>query len=118
MGEYINKEAVDVTLCNLIREYNREALGRESSAVFEALARFRYLPASNVRENVIRTQGDKLRAMSDVELAGFLTAVARKSAEKLCESLKLVDVDLSECDFGILTQTHLDWLKQEVDNAT
>lgn len=61
------------------------------------------------------TNADRIRAMPDEELAMFITAVAQKSAEKLCESLKTVDVDLSNCDFGILAQAHLDWLKREVE---
>lgn len=64
-----------------------------------------------------QTNADRIRAYTDMELAMFMTAVAKKSAEKLCESLKTVDVDLSNCDFGILTKAHLDWLKQEVDNG-
>lgn len=59
------------------------------------------------------TNADRIRAMTDEELAEFLTTVAQNSANKLCESLKTVDVDLSNCDFGILYKTHLDWLKQE-----
>jgi hypothetical protein len=51
--------------------------------------------------------------MTDEELAELLTAVAQKSANKLCESLKSVDVDLSNCNFHILYEAHLDWLRQE-----
>lgn len=67
----------------------------------------------------IVTIADRIRAMSDEELADLLTAVAKKSAEMLCKSLKTVEVDLSECDFEILTKTHLSWLKSpvEVDNG-
>lgn len=59
------------------------------------------------------SNGDKIRAMTDEELAELLTAVAKKSAEKLCESLKSVEVDLSNCNFHILYEAHLDWLKEE-----
>ena len=62
-----------------------------------------------------KTNGDSVRSMSDEELAILLTDVAKKSAEKLCESLKTVDVDLSNCDFGILYKAHLDWLRQECE---
>ena len=60
-----------------------------------------------------RTNADRIRSMSDEELAKLLTAVAQKSARKLCESLKTVEVDLSNCNFHILYEAHLDWLKQE-----
>lgn len=57
--------------------------------------------------------GDAIRSMTDEELAELLTAVAQKSANKLCESLKTVEVDLSNCNFHILYEAHLDWLKEE-----
>lgn len=60
------------------------------------------------------TNADRIRAMSVEEMAELLTAVAQKSAHKLCESLKTVEVDLSNCNFHILYEAHLDWLKQEV----
>ena len=59
------------------------------------------------------TNGDNVRSMTDEELAELLTAVAQKSAKKLCDSLKTVEVDLSNCDFHILYETHLEWLRQE-----
>lgn len=62
-----------------------------------------------------KTRADRIRAMTDEELAELLTDVAKKSADKLCESLKSVEVDLSNCNFHILYEAHLDWLKQEVD---
>ena len=71
-----------------------------------------------------QTSADYIRAMTDEELADLLTAVAKKSAEMLCKSLKTVEVDLSECDFGILAKTHLSWLKSplpspvEVDDGS
>ncbi len=60
------------------------------------------------------SNADRIRAMTDEELAEFLTTVAQNSANKLCENLKTIDIDLSNCDFNILYKTHLDWLKQEV----
>lgn len=60
-----------------------------------------------------KTNADRIRAMTDEELAELLTAAAQKSANKLCESLKTVEVDLSNCNFHILYEAHLDWLKQE-----
>ena len=60
-----------------------------------------------------QTNADRIRSMKDEELAELLTAVAQKSANKLCESLKTVEVDLSNCNFHILYEAHLDWLKQE-----
>ena len=59
------------------------------------------------------TNANRIRAMTDEELATLLTDVAKKSAEKLCESLKAVDVDLRNCDFAILYRAHLDWLREE-----
>ena len=60
------------------------------------------------------TNADRIRSMTDEELAELLTAVAQKSAHKLCESLKTVEVDLSNCNFHILYEAHLGWLKEEV----
>ena len=60
------------------------------------------------------TNADRIRSMTEEELAELLTAVAKKSADKLCESLKSVEVDLSNCNFNILYEAHLDWLRQEV----
>lgn len=65
-----------------------------------------------------KTNADRIRTMSDEELAELLTAVAKKSADKLCESLKSVEVDLSNCNFNILYEAHLDWVKQEVTDET
>lgn len=61
------------------------------------------------------SNADRIRSMSDEELAELLTAVAQKSANKLCESLKTVEVDLSNCNFHILYEAHLDWLKKECE---
>jgi hypothetical protein len=63
------------------------------------------------------SNADRIRSMSDEELAELLTTVAQNSANKLCESLKTIDVDLSNCDFGILYKTHLDWLKRSVEKG-
>jgi len=63
------------------------------------------------------SNADRIRSMTDEELAELLTAVAQKSANKLCESLKTVEVDLSNCNFHILYEAHLDWLKQEDKDA-
>lgn len=62
-----------------------------------------------------RSNGDRIRSKTDAELAELLTAVAKKSADKLCESLKSVEVDLSNCNFHILYEAHLDWLRQECE---
>ena len=59
------------------------------------------------------TNADRVRSLTDEELAELLTDVAKKSADKLCESLKTVEVDLGNCNFHILYEAHLDWLKQE-----
>lgn len=63
------------------------------------------------------THGDVIRLMPDKDLAELLTEVAKKSAEMLCESVKTVKLDLSRCDFEKLTETHLEWLKQEVHDV-
>lgn len=65
-----------------------------------------------------QTNADRIRGMTDEELAYLLTAVAKRSAEMLCKSLKTVEVDLSECDFEILTKTHLSWLKSPAEEQT
>lgn len=46
--EYIEREAADKELCAFIHELNRACASAESNAVFEALARIRYLPAADV----------------------------------------------------------------------
>lgn len=78
-----------------------------------------FVPSTtNKIESVVikrQTNADRIRAMSDEELATLLTDVAKKFAEKLCESLKIVDVDISNCYFDILYKVHLDWLKKEVE---
>lgn len=63
------------------------------------------------------THADKIRSMTDEELADLLTAVAKKSAEMLCENIKTVEVDLSKCDFEILTRSHLSWLKSPAEEV-
>ena len=60
------------------------------------------------------TNGDAIRCMTDEDLAEFMTAVAKKSAEMLCKSLKTVEVDLSKCKREPLTESHIEWLKREV----
>ena len=63
------------------------------------------------------TNADRIRSMTDEELAELLTAVAQKSANKLCESLKSVEVDLSNCNFHLLYEAHLDWLKEGIEEG-
>lgn len=72
---------------------------------------------AEVRVGTDLTNADRIRDMSDEELAELLTAVTQKSANKLCESLKSVEVDLSSCNFHILYEAHLDWLKQEATDG-
>ena len=61
------------------------------------------------------TQGDKIRSMNDRKIAELLTYIAKESAQKLCESLKIADIDLSNCDFDVLYEMNLSWLKQIVE---
>jgi translation initiation factor IF-2 len=77
----------------------------------------RQLTKKLTKEKRQLTNADMIRQMSDAELAVFMTAVTQKSAEKLCENLKTVDVDLSNCDFGKVTKVYLDWLQQEVEHG-
>lgn len=72
MAEYIEKEAVDKTLCDFIRELNRANAGIESSAVFEALARIRRLPSSQPER---KTNADRIRALDDEELAEWISKI-------------------------------------------
>jgi len=59
-----------------------------------------HLPTADVRENVIRTQGDKLRAMSDEELKQWY-----------CNHR-----DCGTCDYGkSVFCSLLDWLKSPVE---
>ena len=60
------------------------------------------------------THGDVIRCMTDEDLAEFMTVVVKYSAEILCKSLTTVKVDLSKFKIESLTETHLEWLKQEV----
>lgn len=82
MAEYIEKHKTQMVLCMLPAELDAEAVQRCIEAVHN-------LPAADVRENVIRTQADRIRAMSDEELAAWL--------DELVE------------------HNWLDWLKQEVE---
>lgn len=61
-------------------------------------------PAADVRENVIRTQGDRLRAMDDEELAVW--------HEQCCPNRDDID---KECQKESCEMCWLDWLKQEVE---
>lgn len=66
------------------------------------------------------THADAIRRMTDKDLAEFMTVVAKKSAEILCETIKnkwSLDINLSECNFETLTQIHIEWLKREVQDA-
>lgn len=76
-----------------------------------------FLEMKQQQQRKPQTNADRVRAMTDEELAELLTAVAQKSANKLCESLKSVEVDLSSCDFHILYEAHLNWLKKEEDHV-
>lgn len=49
MPEYIEREVGDNSLCEVVREYNRKKMGNEAVGAFEALDRFRRLPAADVR---------------------------------------------------------------------
>ena len=70
----------------------------------------RSIPAADVRENVIRTQGDKLRAMSDEELAEFfLDYVA-------CADCPVGDAQCKR-EFARCKIAALGWLRQEVDDG-
>lgn len=63
------------------------------------------------------THADVIRRMTDKDLAEFMTVVAKKSAEMLCETIKnkwSLDMNLSECSFELLTETNQEWLAQEV----
>ena len=59
------------------------------------------------------THADNIRSMTDEELAQLLTNIAKKSAEKLCENLKTVEVNLSGCNWNALFNANLDWLKDK-----
>jgi hypothetical protein len=74
-----------------------------------------YFTPPEIKERKPTTNADRIRSMTDEELAELLTAVAKKSADKLCESLKTVEVDLSNCNFHILYEAHLDWLREEAE---
>lgn len=57
------------------------------------------------------TNGDRLRSMSDEELARFLCVVK----EKLCFACKYEHV--SECEGISCEKAREQWLKQEISNA-
>lgn len=59
------------------------------------------------------TNGDAVRNMTDYELAHFMTAIAKLSAEKLCESIKTIRIDLSECKWERFTESNINWLMTE-----
>lgn len=68
------------------------------------------IPAANVRENVIRTQADRIRNMSDEELAELPWEYDFQCY--MCPNKPL-------CDDGFKTCKELwhDWLKQEVSDG-
>ena len=66
------------------------------------------------------THADAIRRMTDKDLAEFMTVVAKMSAEMLCETIKnkwSLDINLSECNFELLAETHQEWLAQEVQDG-
>lgn len=73
----------------------------------------RRIPAVDVRENVIRTQGDKLRAMSDEELAQWIDD---HEATAWCPDDVPVDPVTKDClHREYCWQCVLDWLKSPVE---
>lgn len=66
--EYIEKEAAKKEIARWTGYIDEDMILR----IQIGLCR---LPAANVRENVIRTQADKLRAMGDEELATWLNCM-------------------------------------------
>lgn len=72
MAEYKDQTVVNKMLFDFILELSRENLGREAYAVSQALAIVQHIPTADVRENVIRTQADLFRTMSDEKIAGTI----------------------------------------------
>lgn len=72
----------------------------------------KYIPAANVRENVIRTQADKLRAMSDEELAELLGYGDYPPWCVVHKECPHIEIDPPACE-----RCALDWLKSPVEGT-
>ena len=81
--EYIDKEAVCEDAKTWFRTSNTKLY---NDCVQMVRDRVTALPAADVRENVIRTQADRIRAMSDEELADKLWSIAHYEQKKRCIS--------------------------------
>jgi hypothetical protein len=68
------------------------------------------IPAADVRENVIRTQGDKLRAMSDKELAAEIGKFMPCSICPLDSCKARANNSMNNC-----VKHWRDWLKSPVE---
>ena len=66
--EYIEREAFDMGLQNLVREYNKNCESDKSSGAFEALYRLRLFPAADVVE-VVRCKDCK-HAKTHIDIIG------------------------------------------------
>ncbi len=77
-----------------------------AETILDAIKMVEDSPAADVRENVIRTQADRIRAMSDEELARL------HSTATACHRCEIPD-----CDGGHLNcyDIWLDWLKSPVE---
>lgn len=113
MAEYIERDYA-------IREACRELCGCEpNECEFDKtcaiVERYKNWPAADVRENVIRTQADRIRAVSDEELARFIDDVLKYNI--VAEPDSDICSECKECDCA---PCWLDWLKspvEEVDNG-
>ena len=111
MAEYIDKEAL-MKKIDAWEESARNGTnpncknGNEYEAAMDIAIMVEEAPAADVRENVIRTQGDKLRAMSDEELATWIARVDWDAGLKMRP--------LTEYE---MRMEWLDWLRQEVDDG-
>lgn len=107
MAEYIEREAALRSVCYDCTEQG--IVEKFCGIPCADYDRINSIPAADVRENVIRTQADKLRAMSDDELAKWLYNVCCIEEPFECPALSHPQRNV-DC-----RKIWLDWLKQEVE---
>ena len=114
MAEYIEREAAIKLLadaCSECEEACEEFDGIypdcEQCLLHGVKINLFSIPAANVRENVMRTNADRIRAMTDEELARFIFHG--------CDGRKCVEPGDNESIPHQCERCWLEWLQQEVE---
>ena len=112
MAEYIDKNRLILCMNDWMLQNAPVKAGDDTiraDTILDAIKMVEDSPAADVRENVIRTQGDKLRAMSDEELAAWLYNVCCIEEPFECPALSHPQKNV-DC-----RKIWLDWLRQEAE---